>query len=101
MEVLRDAQRETGAPSAEVQNEPNLLGGTRADHFCERRQLYLEERNRDRGRPMKDGLPRSGTDNAQQIALCIEALHQSHGPLSTRRPHALQNGLDASAVLVP
>jgi hypothetical protein len=100
VEVLRNLKHETGVPASPIQHEHNLLGRTRADGAGERRSLHREERDRDGGRQMKDGPPRSGMNKAHQIAPCIAVLHRSHRPLPAWRPHTAQDRLEADAVFV-
>ena len=87
-------------PARAIEDEDNLLVGTRADLAREGGQLHLEQSDGDRGRQMEDGPARGRMDETDDVAPRIAVLDRSDRSLPDRRPDAAQDGLEANAMLV-
>lgn len=86
VDVVGDPQVHAGMPASTIEDEHDLLPGTRSDLLGKCRQFYLKERDTDRGRQMKQGAARGGMDKAHEIAPGEAMLHRGHWTLTNRRP---------------
>ena len=100
MDVLGHAQPQAFVPAGTVEHEDDLFGRTGADLTGEGGQLHLEERDTDGGGQTKDGAPRGGMDEADEVTPVVAVLHRGRGPLPVETPDLVQDGLEANAVLI-
>lgn len=100
MHMVGDAQPHAAVPASPVQDEHNLLGGTRPDLLGEGFQLDFEEGDADGGRQMEDRPTRGRMDEADQIAPVIAVLHRRRRALAVETPDFLQDRFQADPVLI-
>lgn len=98
--VLGHAQAEAGMPPSLVQDEHDLFVWASTDLLSEGRQFRLKERDGDAGGQMKDGAPRGGMDEANQVTPLIAMLDGGERALPVEAPDFPQDRLEADAVLV-
>ena len=98
--MLGHAQALRLVPARPVQDEHNLLGGTRADTLREGGQFGFEERDADRGRQMKDRPAGRRMHKADQIPPFIPMLDRRERALSVETPDLVQDRFQADAVFV-
>ena len=98
--VLRHAQAHAGMSPRPIEHEDNLLAGASADLAGKLGQLHFEDGNADSGGQMKDGAPRGGMHEADQVALGEAMAHQGNRTLANRCPDSPQEQLEADPVFV-
>ncbi len=100
MDVLRHLQAHTGVPARPVEDQHDLLARAGPGGAGKRGQLHREERDRDAGREVEEGAPRSRVNEAHQVAPGKTVPHAGDRALSPRGPDAAEHRLQADAVLV-
>jgi len=100
MDVLGHPELDTGVPARAIQDEHDLLGGTRPDVLGKGGQLDLKEGDADGGSEVEDRPARGGMDKADQIAPVIAVLHWRERALPVEAPNFVQDRLEPDAVLV-
>ena len=100
MDMLGHAQSQAVVPPGPVQNQDNLFVGTSA-HLCsERFELRFKQRNAHAGREMADRAARGWVHKTDEVAPREAVLDGSERTLVTKRPHVMQNRLEADAVFI-
>ena len=90
IDVVGDAQAQTGVPPRPVQHRHELLVGPGSHLARKRRSLRLKERDTPARRQMNEGAARRRMHNANQIAPGVPMRDDSDGALPDRRPNFLQ-----------
>lgn len=100
MDVVRDPEMDAGMPPGAIEDEHDLLAGTRPCLMCKCGELHLKDGDTHRRGQMKDGPSGGGMDEADEPAPGKAVLDQRHGSLAPRRPEAAQERLQADAMFV-
>jgi hypothetical protein len=100
MNVLRHRQAVAGMPASSVEYEHDLLVRPRASRLGQRLQLDGAVGGGDAGGQMPDGAARGGQHKGDEGAPLGACLDRGDGSLAWEGPDALQEGLEADAVLV-
>ena len=92
-------------PAGAVEDQDDLLGGTRSRLAGKGGQFGFKERDadarrEDARREMEEGATRRGMDEADQVAPGVAMLHRRDRSLPDRSPNATEEGLEANAMLI-
>jgi hypothetical protein len=98
--MVGHAQFDAGVPAGAVEHQHDLLGGTGSHCSREGGQLDFKERDADAGGQVKDGPPRGGVHEADQIAPGIPMADQGNGALADRGPDPAQQRFEADPMLI-
>ncbi len=100
VDVVGDAEPQTGMPARAIEHQHDLFARPRADLARKLRQLHFKQRDTDGGGQVKEGPTRGGMDKADQIPPREAVLDRGHWPLANRRPDAPQEWFEADPMFV-
>lgn len=100
MHMVGHAQLETRVPAGPIEDEDDLLGGSRARLLREGRELGFEDRDAHLRGLVKEGPARGRMDKADEPVPREAVLDHRMRPRTSRRPDAPQQRLEADAMLV-
>jgi hypothetical protein len=100
MPMLGNTEPQTTVPACAIEDEPDLLGGARADLLGEGGEFRLKEGNGDRRGQMEDRAARSRMDEANEVAPGIAVLDRRERALPVETPDLVQDRLQADAMFV-